>query len=141
MAQNIEVTPDLESAFKKALEAQKNAYAPYSNYKVGACIIGQSGESFIGCNIENASYGGTVCAERVAIFNAVSSGKAQKLKAIVLVTQNSKAAAPCGFCRQVLSEFVSADFPIYLANQSEIQKKTTLGELLPMAFSPDALKK
>jgi cytidine deaminase len=117
-----------------AARARENAYAPYSNFYVGAALLTKDKEVFTGCNIESASYSPTCCAERVAIFKAVSEGK-KDFEAIAIVGgakgQSTDAPCyPCGVCRQVLSEFAGADLKIYFADGSE----TTLGSLLPHAF-------
>ena len=120
-----------------AREARRNAYSPYSGFCVGAALLTKDGEVFTGCNIENASYTPTCCAERVALFGAVSKGRTE-FAAIAVVggEKNSDASTPCypcGVCRQALAEFCDADLRIYFADGS----KTTLGELLPMAFELD----
>lgn len=115
-----------------ALEARKNAYAPYSNYAVGAALLLDNGEIITGVNIENASFGGTVCAERSAVFSAVSQGF-KNFKAIAVVTESSPPASPCGLCRQVLAEF-APDLPIIMANTKGEMAETNLGTLLPMQF-------
>lgn len=129
-----------------ALEARKNSYAPYSNYCVGAALETVDGEVYYGNNIENASYGATVCAERTAIFNAVSNGKT-KFKAIAIVggarDENQilkDYAYPCGICRQVMREFVSpSEFTVIVAKSADDYRKYTLEELLPESFGPEHL--
>ena len=117
---------------EEALKALEKAYAPYSQFSVGAAILTNDGHIYSGCNIENASYGGTVCAERVAIWKAVSEGQ-PKISAILITTREDRFIPPCGFCRQIISEFVE-DCPIgILNNQNEI-RETTLGKLLPDRF-------
>ena len=118
-----------------AREAGKNAYAPYSGYHVGAAVLADNGEIFTGCNVENASYGLTNCAERTAIFKAVSSG-ARKIKAIAIAGPVGGAPAyPCGACRQVIAEFAdAADMPIYVSTGAESSETYTLAELLPKGF-------
>jgi len=103
-----------EELITKAFEAQKYAYVPYSHFVVGAAILTTEGLVYTGCNIENASYGLTVCAERVAVFKAVSSGQ-QSFKALAVVAGTEEYASPCGACRQVLSEF-GRDMKVYMAN-------------------------
>lgn len=124
---------------QKALEARRRAYAPYSHYKVGACLLCEDGELFLGCNIENAAFGPSVCAERTAIFKAVSEGK-RKFSAIAIVggpedrpEQELEAAYPCGVCRQVMAEFCSPDFRIFCGRPDALQCYT-LSELLPKSF-------
>ena len=118
-----------------AREAGKNAYAPYSGYHVGAAVLADNGEIFTGCNVENASYGLTNCAERTAIFKAVSSG-VRKIKAIAIAGPvGGSPAYPCGACRQVIAEFAeAADMPIYVSTGAESSETYTLAELLPKGF-------
>lgn len=130
----------------KAIEARTKSYAPYSKYKVGAALLTNEDEVILGCNIENAAYGPSNCAERTAFFKAISEGK-RGFKAIAIVggledekDSFSDFAYPCGVCRQVMREFCDDSFVIYVAkNVNEIKKKT-LGELLPDSFGPDNLK-
>ena len=123
------------SLFDVAVQARDQAYAPYSDLKIGSAVLGNNGEIYTGCNIENSSFGATICAERVAIFKAISDG-ATSISAIVLVTDHKSPIAPCGMCRQVLSEFAKNDhLPIYLTNLQKKMSLTTLGELLPHSFS------
>ena len=117
--------PDL---VKEAAEARENAYAKFSNYKVGAALLAEDGAIFSGCNVENSSFGLTICAERSAVTAAIAAGR-QNFQALALVTQ--KQGAPCGACRQVLAEFCGDDFPIHVAaaeNLSDIIT-STLGDL------------
>ena len=131
---NLQVLKGLEIAQKVRLDA----HAPYSNFLVGAAFKVKGQDKFIsGCNVENASFGGTVCAERVGIWNWVSQGKpGDTPEFVVLVTDtpDDNVAGPCGMCLQVLSEFVDADFPLYIANLSGIKKQVTLKDLLPNVF-------
>ena len=126
---------------KKALEARKMAYAPYSHFMVGACLLCADGSMYCGCNIENAAYGPSNCAERTAIFKAVSEGE-RSFTAIAIAGGNEQDTElgycpPCGVCRQVMREFCNDDFVIILAC-SELQYKVyTLGELLPCSFTLD----
>jgi cytidine deaminase len=121
---------------KRAIEARQNAYAPYSKYRVGAALLTQSGKVFTGVNVENAAYPTGMCAERVAVFKAVSEGE-KDFEAIAVVTANS--GSPCGSCRQVLSEF-GLDIVIIIANvEGEIAEVTTVRKLLPGAFGPEDL--
>lgn len=115
-----------------AKKAMERAYAPYSNYKVGAVLICDDGTVFKGCNIENASFGLTNCAERTALFSAIAAGKTE-FKALAIAASGEPAPFPCGACRQVLAEFCEPDFPIHIANETGYET-TTLGELLPHAF-------
>jgi cytidine deaminase len=116
---------------RTALAARTAAYAPYSNYPVGAAILTELG-IYSGCNIENASYGLSNCAERTAIFTAVAAG-ARKITAAAIVTENG--GSPCGACRQVLAEFAQPDCIVLLLDASGgVITETTIGELLPLAF-------
>lgn len=126
-----------EKLVKHALEVQKNAYAPYSKFFVGAAVLAENGEIYTGVNVENAAYPSTICAERSAIVKAVSDGQ-RKLLGLAVVTRN--AGSPCGGCRQVMREFGDDSMPIILANEAgEIVDETDLGELLPRSFGPEAL--
>ena len=121
-----------------AYEAMERAYTPYSHFNVGACLKGESGKYYLGCNIENASYTPTNCAERTAIFKAVSEGE-RNFSAIVIVCSGKNPAAPCGVCRQVLREFCRDDMPVVFANSKRDRIESTLGELLPHSFGPEDL--
>lgn len=127
----LEVTRLLEAAQK----ARAHAYAPYSQFAVGAAVLTSSGEIFAGCNVENSSYGLTVCAERVAVFAAVASGR-RELVGLALVADLPNPPMPCGACRQVLSEFNPAMW-IVTANLEGRRRLLRLDELLPEAFGPD----
>ena len=120
-----------------ALRARQTAYAPYSGYLVGAAIQTSDGRIWGGCNVENASYGLSNCAERTAVFAAVAGGATRPIVAVAVVTDDG--GTPCGACRQVLAEFAPRDgspLVILLANSAgEIVRETTLGELLPFAFA------
>ena len=122
-----------DKLIEMAKEARKNAYAPYSNFKVGAALLTKSGRVFTGCNVENSSFGASMCAERVAVFKAVNEGE-REFQAIAVVTDTKEPAMPCGLCRQVLSEF-SLDIKIYAANLDGDVRETTLKDLLPYAFT------
>jgi cytidine deaminase len=119
-----------------ARAAQARAYAPYSNFRVGAALESESGDVFVGCNVENASYGLTICAERAAVCAAVSAG-AQRFRRAVVVSDSDPPAAPCGACRQVLSEF-GRDFRVDAVGPRRTST-WTMAELLPAAFGPDQL--
>ncbi|HSH36318.1 cytidine deaminase [Schnuerera sp.] len=121
---------------KKALEAQKKAYVPYSKFRVGAALLTEDGEVYTGCNIEIASYSPTLCAERTAIFKAVSEGH-RNIKTIAIVG-DSDYTYPCGVCRQVIREF-GKDATIIIANTEEDFKEYKLDELLPYSFGPEDL--
>ena len=114
---------------ERAMEMARKAYAPYSRFRVGAAVLAESGEIYGGANVENASYGATVCAERSAIFAAVNAGE-RKLKAIAVT------ATPCGMCRQVLGEFASKDgMDVFTLSEGGAIKRYALDELLPHSFS------
>ena len=118
-----------------AIEVRQRAYAPYSNYLVGAAILVDNGRIFTGVNVENASYGLTNCAERTAVFKAVSEGY-KTIYAVVVATEN--AGSPCGACRQVLAEF-AGDVPVWLVDASGNGRETTLYTLFPDHFGPEHL--
>ena len=126
---------DLELLLK-AIEARDLAYAPYSNHKVGAALVGKSGKIYLGCNVENAAYSPTNCAERTAIFKAVSEGE-REFTAIAIVggigDKLSEVCAPCGVCRQVMAEFCDGDMRIVMGTPERIVV-STLSELLPYSF-------
>lgn len=123
-----------------AFEALKHAYAPYSNFKVGACIELKDGNFITGANVENASYGLSNCAERSAVFAAYSKGyRKEDIKAMAVVTNAKTLTAPCGACRQVLSELLYEDTPIILSNGKE-ERVTTIRELLPYRFGEEDLR-
>ena len=119
-----------------AVEARKASYSPYSNFKVGAALLGKSGKVYTGCNVENAAYTPTNCAERTAFFKAVSE-KEREFSAIAIVGGKEDVpadfCAPCGICRQVMAEFCDADFRVILGNPNNI-RVLTLAELLPYSF-------
>jgi len=121
-----------------AIEARRRAYAPYSRYPVGAALRTMSGKVFTGVNVENAAYPTTMCAERTAVFKAVSEGE-REFEVIAVVTSNG--GSPCGSCRQVLAEF-GIDTIVLIANMDgELLEETTINDLLPGAFTPDHLVK
>ncbi|GMU90747.1 MAG: cytidine deaminase [Chlorobiota bacterium] len=123
----------------QAREAQKASYSPYSKFRVGAALLTRDGEVVHGANVENASYGLTVCAERTALFNAVLSGK-KGFKAIAVVGDMDDFCTPCGACRQVMAEFCGNDFEIVLINSKDEIKVFSLDELLPHSFGGEGLR-
>lgn len=128
-----------QAILDEAFEAMEVAYAPYSNFLVGACVLCKDGRTFRGVNVENASYGATNCAERTAIFATYAYGyRKDDIEAIAIVSNGDRVAAPCGVCRQVLSELINQDTPIVLSNKKETVIKT-IAELLPMQFSSEDL--
>jgi len=120
-----------------AKKAQGSAYAPYSNYHVGSALLTSSGKVYLGANVENAAYPDSICAERVAVFKAVTEGE-RSFQAIAVVTRDG--GTPCGSCRQVLAEF-APDAQVVIANEKgEVTREATVSELLPGAFGPGNLK-
>lgn len=124
-----------EALLNTAAAAAKNAHAPYSDFQVGAALLCADGTVFSGCNVENASYGLTNCAERTAVFSAVAAGH-RDFVALAVVATGDTLPYPCGACRQVLNEFCSDEFPVYVASIGALENSTTitLGELLPHSF-------
>ncbi len=124
---------------QEAFKALENAYAPYSKYRVGSCILLKDGNMIHGANIENASFGATSCAERNAVFATYSLGyRKEDIEAIAIVTEGDILAGPCGICRQVLSELLPQDAPILLSNHHE-HLDTNINELIPLQFGPKDL--
>ena len=128
----------LKNLIEIAIKARENAHAPFSNFKVGAAVETEDGQIFYGCNVESASYGLTVCAERVAIWKAVSEGH-KKFNGIVVVADTEELTPPCGTCRQIIWEFCG-DVPLIFANLNGKSEAFTIGELLPRAFDNKFLK-
>mgnify|MGYP003412797071 CR=1 FL=1 len=124
---------DKNRLIQEAIEARKQAYTPYSQFKVGAAVLTADGNVFRGCNIENASYGLTNCAERTAIFKAISEGE-PKVKAIAIVADTDGPVSPCGACRQVIAEFSDDHTKVYLSNLKGDLQETSIAELLPGFF-------
>lgn len=137
---------DIANLIEKAFEAREFAYAPYSNFKVGAALLAENGKIYTGCNIENASYTPSNCAERTAFFKAISEG-VKKFRAIAVVGGQADTkegefnyTTPCGVCRQVMMEFCSPeDFKIIVAKSATDYLEYRLEELLPLGFGPDNL--
>ncbi len=127
-----------EELINQAIQVKENAYVKYSGFHVGAALLGESGRIYTGCNVENASYGGTICAERTAVVKAISEGE-KKFRAIAIVSDSSSYTMPCGICRQFLSEF-GLDIKIIMPGKDNI-RVMTLSELLPEAFTSDDLEK
>ena len=133
----MKATDDIVKRMRVAAKAaMKNAYCRYSKFRVGAAVLTESGEIFAGCNVEDASYGLTMCAERNAIFQAVAKGQ-RKIRAVVVVTPK-KPVPPCGACRQVINEF-NPDADIFSFGKSAVARHFTLSQLLPDAFGPKNL--
>ncbi len=126
----------MKELIKQAFEARKNSYSPYSGFQVGAALEGKSGKVYTGCNVENAAYGPSNCAERTAFFKAVSEGE-REFKRIAIVGGHegeSVAPTPCGVCRQVMAEFCEPSFEVIMAVSEDEYEVMTLGELLPRSF-------
>ncbi|HHT42343.1 MAG TPA: cytidine deaminase [Firmicutes bacterium] len=117
-----------------AVQARERAYVPYSQFKVGAALLDSAGQVYLGCNIENAAFSPTNCAERTAIFKAVSEGVTE-FTALAVVADTAEPVTPCGVCRQVMAEFFDPQMPIILGNLKGDLVKTTLQELLPASFT------
>lgn len=126
---------DYTDLLKNAKDASKNAYAKYSNFKVGACVLFESDKIYTGCNVENASYGLSLCAERNAISTAIANGETTKIKAVAIYSPNSSLCSPCGACRQWIYELKSENETyIILADNDEKPVVYTINELLPKGF-------
>jgi cytidine deaminase len=126
-----------EKLIAAATQARENAHAPYSNFRVGAALRAKSGQIYTGCNVENATYGLTVCAERVAVFKAVSEGE-RGFEAVAIVTHTDELTPPCGACRQILWE-LCGDIEIILANLKGKVEVTRVASLLPRPFDSSFL--
>ena len=132
---------EIQKLYDAALKVRLNSYSPYSKFKVGAALLLQDGNIITGTNVENASYGLSMCAERNAIFEAVIKGyRKEDFVKLCLITDSKSIASPCGACRQVISEFFSKDTPIILATTSGERLITNIGELLPYSFDEENLK-
>ncbi len=131
---------NLEVLLKKAIAARKKSYSPYSGHKIGAALQMKNGQVFTGANIENASYGATVCAERTAIWKAISEGAKTPIDEIVIVSDQVDPWPPCGMCLQVLSEFSHPKTKIWIANTKKVVKSFSFEDLFPEAFKPRHLK-
>lgn len=124
-----------EQLMQQAIETRTRAYAPYSNFFVGAAVETRDGRIFAGANVENASYGLCNCAERSALFNAISAGcKPGDFAQIAVISDTEDPVSPCGACRQVMAELMAAEAPVLLGNMRGARRSTTVGELLPDAF-------
>ncbi len=139
MSEKLKVEPAIEEAYKVALKAQKNSYSPYSHFAVGAAIKFKGDDKlYPGCNVENASYGGTNCAERTAVFSRVAEKGYGPIDYVVVVANTDNPTPPCALCLQIMNEFCDKDFPIYMANGAGILKRMNFKEFLPYSF--DTLK-
>ncbi|WP_409341322.1 cytidine deaminase [Paenibacillus sp. MBLB4367] len=127
---------EVEVLLEQAKKARQRAYTPYSNFQVGAALLAADGVVHLGCNVENAAYGPTNCAERTALFRAIADGCTPgEFKAIAVIGDTAGPITPCGVCRQVLSELCSPDMPVYMSNLRGDVMRSTVAELLPGAFS------
>jgi cytidine deaminase len=136
MKQSDAIVQEMRAAARAAM---RNAYCRYSKFQVGAAVLTAEEEIFAGCNVENASYGLTMCAERNAIFQAVAKGR-QKLKAVVIITPTKTLTPPCGACRQVINEF-GPDAEVFIFGSGKTGRKISLSKLLPDAFGPLNLRR
>lgn len=134
------MTENQNKLYQAACVAQKRAHAPYSGAFIGAAVLMSDNTIHAGCNVENASYGGTVCAERVAIFKAISEGAAKEIKEVMVVSDAEAPWPPCGFCRQVIAEFATEKTVIHTANLQEKVKSFLFPEIFPEAFTPQHLE-
>ena len=126
---------DFDGLMREAAAAREHAYAPYSHFRVGAAVLTDNGRIYSGCNVENASYGATLCAERNAIAKAVSEG-AGRILALAVIGDSQGETTPCGICRQVIAEFAEMDMPVLCGDRNGKFNSHTLRELLPFAFTP-----
>jgi len=133
-------TEGLEPMLDLARQALANAHAPYSRFRVGVCVRSSTGRFFAGCNVENASYPVTQCAEATAIGAMIAAGERQ-IAEVVIVTEGAEPCPPCGRCRQQLAEFATATTRVHLCGPEGVRLTATLGELLPMAFGSNTLKR
>lgn len=126
---------DINELIKNAIEGRKNSYSPYSHFKVGSAVLLKNGKYYLGCNIENVSYGLCNCAERTALFKVISDGyNKDDIVAMAVVADTKDPCSPCGSCRQVMAELLYPDTPIILANINYDYKETNIKELLPYSF-------
>ena len=123
-----------ENLLSSAKQASENSYSPYSEFSVGASVLYESGRIYTGCNVENASYGLSLCAERCAISSAISSGEKTKIKAIAIYSPNQPKCLPCGACRQWIYEFADNDAKIILQDENNSPLVLTLGDIFPYGF-------
>ncbi|MFD1736592.1 cytidine deaminase [Bacillus salitolerans] len=130
---------NIDKLIVEAKEARERAYVPYSKFKVGAALLTKDGTVYKGCNIENAAYSMTNCAERTALFKAISEGD-KDFEAIAVVADTDRPVPPCGACRQVISELCSKDTKVYLTNLKGDVQEITVAELLPGAFSAEDME-
>ncbi|MCU0284982.1 MAG: cytidine deaminase [Acidobacteria bacterium] len=127
---------NIEKLLQAAQHVKERAYAPYSNFHVGAALSTPSGKIYSGCNVENSSYGLTICAERNAIFQMIAAGE-NKISELLIIGDSEHFLPPCGACRQVIAEFANKNTPIYMCNKNGAYQQTTVGELIPYMFFLD----
>jgi len=132
------ISENFENLFNAAKKVRENAHVPYSNFKVGAAFLTEEGSIISGCNVENAAYPQTQCAEASAIGSLISSGY-KKINEIVVIGSGSLLCSPCGGCRQRIREFASLEVKIHMCNEEGHMKTSTLGDLLPDSFGPENL--
>lgn len=133
---SIKVDAEIQQAYEQSLVARENSYSPYSHFKVGAAVkFKGSDHVFVGCNVENASYGATICAERNAIWNGVATIGKQDMEYLIVVADQEEPVPPCALCLQVISEFYDPEMPIYLGNLDGLKKMYLLKEILPVPFN------
>jgi len=137
-ARTVQGAPDWNQLVERARAVMQNAYAPYSDFLVGAALLAENGQIFTGCNVENAAYPAGICAERAAISAAVAQGQ-RRFVALVVSTLADVPASPCGMCRQVLEEF-APELPVLSVTSSGAEARWTMTELLPAAFTPTSLR-
>lgn len=140
MKKKNELSPKSRQLLREAAKVQKRAYAPYSRFKVGAAVRSRDGKIFYGCNLDNAAFPATICAEQAAIAKAISEGK-RDLVELALVTSYGEPVAPCGVCRQVMAEFMKPDAKVNMASAKDLDEvlSTTFGKLVPFSFSGEKL--
>jgi cytidine deaminase len=137
-ARTVQGAPDWNQLVERARAVMQNAYAPYSDFLVGAALLAENGQIFTGCNVENAAYPAGICAERAAISAAVAQGQ-RRFVALVVSTLADVPTPPCGMCRQVLEEF-APELPVLSVTSSGAEARWTMSELLPAAFTPTSLR-
>lgn len=142
MMEYVGLKPEYGKLLEQAHEAMQRAYVPYSNFQVGAALLDREGTIHYGCNVENAAYGPTNCAERTALFRAIADGReAGEFQAIAVIGDTDGPIAPCGICRQVMVELCAPETPVIMGNLRGQWRIATVAELLPGAFTPLSLNK
>ena len=131
---------NIETLFKIAEKSQQHSHSPYSHARIGAAVLMNDGTMFGGCNVENASYGGTVCGERVAIWKAISETKSRVISEVLVISQANPPWPPCGMCRQVISEFADENTVIHTANNEGVIITQKFSEIFPQSFNPKHLQ-